>query len=156
MTFTMIDRDAALVFAPAILGPARGSVYRIESGKNGKLSYKEESSLLSGLEGAGLSLKPVLCGDGRRIPEQREQWLSGANSFAFAPGKILMYSCNKYTAQALAREGFAIVDSRRFISGQESVKDYQRLAVTFAGIELARGGGGARCMTLPVEREAAF
>ncbi|TXT43968.1 MAG: hypothetical protein FD137_1693 [Spirochaetes bacterium] len=156
MTFTMIDRDAALVFAPAILGPVHGSVYRIESGRNGKLTYKEESSLLSGLEGAGLSLKPVLCGDGRRIPEQREQWLSGANSFAFAPGKILMYSCNKYTAQALSREGFAIVDSRRFISGQESVEDYQRLAVTFSGIELARGGGGARCMTLPVERAAVF
>lgn len=156
MAFTMIDRDAALVFAPAILGPSRGPVYRIEAGRNGKLSYFEEDSLLSGLEKAGLPLKPILCGDGRRIPEQREQWLSGANSFAFAPGKILMYSCNKHTAEALAREGFAIVESKRFISGKESAEDYGRLAVTFDGIELARGGGGARCMTLPVEREKAF
>jgi arginine deiminase len=58
------------------------------------------------------------------------------------------------TAEALSEAGFAIVGSDRFIEGAESVEAYKRLAVTFDGIELARGGGGARCMTLPVERAA--
>ena len=40
-----------------------------------------------------------------------------------------------------------------FIEGREKVEDFGRLAVRFDGIELARGGGGARCMTMPVERE---
>jgi arginine deiminase len=154
MVFTVIDRNAALVYEPTITGPIRSSVYRIDVGENGKLRFGEEDSLLKGLEGRGIELEPLLCGDGKRLHQEREQWLSGANSFAFAPGKILMYSCNRYTAEALSKAGFAIVESDRFISGTESVDDYARLAVTFDGIELARGGGGARCMTLPVERES--
>jgi len=66
-----------------------------------------------------------------------------------------MYSCNTMTVEALSDAGFAVAGSERFIQGKESVRNYKRLAVTFDGIELARGGGGARCMTLPVEREPA-
>lgn len=153
MVFTMIDRDAALIYKPVVVGAQRGRVFRIEAGKNGKLKYREEDSLLRGLAKQGLDLKPVLCGNGHSVYQQREQWLSGANSFAFAPGKILTYSCNRFTADALAEAGFAIVSSDAFIEGRDTVENYRRLAVTFDGIELARGGGGARCMTLPVERE---
>jgi len=154
MVFTMVDRDAALVYEPVILGAQRSSVYRIDAGKGGKLAYSQVDSLLAGLKGIGMDISPILCGKGYRIHQEREQWLSGANSFAFAPGKILMYSCNKMTAEALSDAGFAIVGSETFIQGKDSVGNYGRLAVTFDGIELARGGGGARCMTLPVEREA--
>jgi arginine deiminase len=154
MVFTVIDRDAALVYGPSILGTRRSGVQRIDVCENGKLSFREVDSLLKGLAECGVLLDPVLCGDGKQVWQEREQWLSGANSFAFAPGKILMYSCNHRTAEALDRAGFAIIDSDRFISGRERVEAYDRLAVTFDGIELARGGGGARCMTLPVEREA--
>ena len=152
MVFTMIDRDAALVYEPVILGTQRNAVYRIDAGKGGKLKYREVPSLLRGLAELGIDLAPVLCGKGHPIHQQREQWLSGANSFAFAPGKILMYSCNKFTVDALSESGFAVIDSGSFLNGKEKVGDYKRLAVTFDGIELARGGGGARCMTLPVER----
>ncbi|MGB4586416.1 MAG: arginine deiminase family protein, partial [Rectinemataceae bacterium] len=153
MVFTMIDRDAALIYQPVILGSQKNSIYRIDAGKGGKLKYREVDSLLLGLKEEGIDLEPVLCGKGHHIYQQREQWLSGANSFAFAPGKILMYSCNQYTVEALADAGFAVVDSKAFIDGADNVANYGRLAVTFDGIELARGGGGARCMTLPVERE---
>ncbi|MDP2792232.1 MAG: arginine deiminase family protein [Rectinemataceae bacterium] len=154
MVFTMIDRDAALIYEPVILGAQKSAIYRIDAGKSGKLKYREVDSLLAGLKEEGIDLEPVICGKGHRIYQQREQWLSGANSFAFAPGKILMYSCNKLTVEALADSGFAVVDSKAFIDGADSVDNYGRLAVTFDGIELARGGGGARCMTLPVERAA--
>ncbi len=152
MVFTVINRDAVLVYQPVMLGPNRSPVYRIDAGRRGKLKFSEVDSLPLGLKDLGMDFKPILCGGGHRIQQQREQWLSGANSFAFAPGKILVYSCNTATAEALSKEGFAIVSSDRFIKGKDSVNSYSRLAVTFDGIELARGGGGARCMTLPVER----
>ncbi|PKL04281.1 MAG: hypothetical protein CVV53_08890 [Spirochaetae bacterium HGW-Spirochaetae-9] len=152
MVFTMIDQGSALIYEPVILGAQKNSIYRIDAGKGGKLKYREVNSLLAGLKEEGIDLEPVLCGKGHRIYQQREQWLSGANSFAFAPGKILMYSCNKFTVEALADAGFDVVDSKAFIGGADCVDNHKRLAVTFDGIELARGGGGARCMTLPVER----
>lgn len=153
MVFTMIDKGLALVFEPVILGGKRCDVFRIDASPSGNLEYSSCDSLLSGLKAKGLEIAPILCAKGKQVWQEREQWLSGANSFAFAPGKILMYSCNGYTAEALSDKGFAIVPSKAFISGKESVEKYQKLAVTFDGIELARGGGGARCMTLPVERE---
>jgi arginine deiminase len=152
MVFTMIDRDAALVYEPAILGAQRGAVYRIDAGKSGKLKFREVDSLLGGLAEKGIELSPVLCAKGHPIHQQREQWLSGANSFAFAPGQILVYSCNKLTMEALSDAGFAIIGAEDFLNRRKSPSEYGRLAITFDGIELARGGGGARCMTLPVER----
>lgn len=154
MVFTMIDRDAALVYEPVILGPGRSRVFRIEPGRNGKLKFYQEDSLLKGLRKKGLDLQPVLCGGRDPLSQKREQWLSGANSFAFGPGKIIMYSCNKGTAEALSAAGFEIRSAKDFMEGGLSAFGFKRLAVTFDGVELARGGGGARCMTLPVERES--
>ncbi|MCX8013916.1 MAG: arginine deiminase family protein, partial [Rectinema sp.] len=102
MAFTMIDRNAALAFKPIITGPSRVPVYRLDCSPDGTITYTQEDSLFSGLRKVGIDLEPIYCGDGRAVIQEREQWLSGANSFAFAPGKILMYSCNKYTLDALA------------------------------------------------------
>lgn len=153
MVFTMIDCDSALVYDPVITSKDRVRAYRIDSSPNGNLHYSECDSLLDGLKGAGFDVEPVFCGNKHSIYQEREQWLSGANSFAFAPGKIIMYSCNTYTMEALANAGFAIKHSLDFIQGKDSIDNYGRLAVAFDGIELARGGGGPRCMTLPVARD---
>ncbi|MCE5255886.1 MAG: hypothetical protein LLF89_03475 [Spirochaetaceae bacterium] len=156
MVFTMIDRDCALVYEPVITGNQRSKAYRIDAGKDGRLRYSECESLLSGLKSHGFDLQPVFCGNRNSIYQEREQWLSGANSFAFAPGKIIMYSCNSYTMDALANAGFAVKYSLDFMQGKDKVENYGRLVVAFDGIELARGGGGPRCMTLPVERDSLF
>jgi arginine deiminase len=155
MVFTAVDRDAALVYAPIVTGRNRARVVRIDAGAKGSLSFGEEEGLLQGLWGAGIDLEPMPCGGGDPLYQEREQWWSGANSFAFAPGKIIMYSCNARTLDVLSDAGFAIRDARAFIEGKEKIEDFERLAVRFDGIELARGGGGARCMTMPVEREEA-
>lgn len=152
MVFTMIDRDAALVYEPIVLGSGRRRVIRIEVTPDGTLSFSEEDGLIGALGRAGLALEPIPCGGGLPRHQEREQWLSGANSFAFAPGKILTYSCNPRTLEALSSAGFAVVEARRIIEGRDDPSRYGRLAVTFDGIELARGGGGARCMTLPMRR----
>ena len=155
MVFTALDRDAALVYAPMVTGRNRARVVRIDAGANGKLRFGEEEGLLQGLWGVGMDLEPLPCGGSDPLFQEREQWWSGANSFAFAPGKIIMYSCNAKTLDVLSDAGFAVREARDFIEGREKVEDFGRLAVRFDGIELARGGGGARCMTMPVEREEA-
>jgi Arginine deiminase len=156
MVFTAIDRDAALVYAPLVTGRGRARVVRIDAGANGSLRFDEEEGLLQGLWGAGIDLEPISCGGSDSLYQDREQWWSGANSFAFAPGKILAYSCNSRTLDALSDSGFAIRDAEDVVSGKICVDDFERLALRFEGIELARGGGGARCMTMPVEREEAL
>jgi arginine deiminase len=153
MVFTALDLDAALVYAPIVTGRNRARVVRIEAGATGTLRFEEEEGLIQGLWGVGIDLEPLSCGGSDPLFQEREQWWSGANSFAFAPGKIIMYSCNSKSLDVLSDSGFAIRDAKVFIDGAEKVEDFDRLAVCFDGIELARGGGGARCMTLPVERE---
>jgi arginine deiminase len=153
MVFTEVDRDAALVYAPIVTGRNRARVVRINASAKGELGFEEEEGLLQGLWGVGIDLEPLSCGGSDPLFQEREQWWSGANSFAFAPGKILMYSCNAKSLDVLAGAGFAIREAREFIEGPLKIEDFDRLAVRFDGIELARGGGGARCMTMPVERE---
>jgi len=161
MVFTLVDRDLALVHGPNILGPARRPVFRVDATPGGKHRVRALPGLLEGLRELGHPFEAVLCGNGDPLYEEREQWLSGANSFAFAPGKIVMYSCNLRTLEALSAAGFALRRPDDFLGGAcdredrvlDKVEDFGRLVVAFDGIELARGGGGARCMTLPVERE---
>jgi arginine deiminase len=101
-----------------------------------------------------MELEPVFCGDNKdEWVQEREQWHSGANFFAFAPGKIIGYQRNISTITALNNSGFEVLEAEDVISGRKNIEDYQRCVVTMEGSELARGGGGCRCMTMPVRRQ---
>jgi arginine deiminase len=152
MVFTMIDRDAALVYEPVIHGPDRREVVSLHVSPRRKPRIEAHRDLPEALEAAGVKLETVPCGGTDDVTRQREQWLSGTNVFAFAPGKIIGYDCNEATMSALASAGFEVRDVELFTSGRERVDDYERLFVAMPGINLARGGGGPRCMTLPVRR----
>ncbi|MBN2873788.1 MAG: hypothetical protein JXM71_01735 [Spirochaetales bacterium] len=153
MAFTVIDNDACLVYEPVILGPRRARTVRIDAAPGKEARLTEVDSLLHGLKDAGLDLKPVLTGGADPLRQEREQWLSGANSFSFAPGRIIMYSCNVHTLESLHKAGFEIKNAKDFQGNTIDPLQWKRLAVGFDGVELARGGGGARCMTCPVDRE---
>jgi arginine deiminase len=152
MIFTMLDRDLCCVFPPYFMGPTRLPVLRVRKGAS---EVQEASSLFAALDDLGLPLTPLSCGGHRRTMQEREQWASGCNFFAVGPGQVLAYDRNEHTMRALEEEGgFTVVRSEDFLSGQVEVGVDERFVIGFEGSELVRGGGGPRCMTLPILRES--
>ena len=154
MVFTLLDNDKCMVFKPLITQANQYQTVHIviEDGK--VTSIRPVSSLLSALKKLGMDLKPIVCGGADEWDQEREQWHSGANFFAFAPGKVLSYARNVHTLEELSKNGFEIVKANDFISGAADSVVYGQspCVLTIDGSELPRGGGGARCMTMPLSR----
>jgi len=154
MVFTFLDIDKCMVFKPLILEDNRFEtvLITIEEGRVSKI--KSESNILTVLRRLGMDLEPVLCGGGAdEWNQEREQWHSGANFFAFAPGKVISYARNTHTLEEMTKHGFEVVTASQVIDGSVDLRRMERCVVTLAGAELARGGGGARCMTMPIRRK---
>ena len=120
---------------------------------NGKIHYHDCKNILEALKCVGVDMEPVFCGGEDLWMQQREQWHSGSNFFALAPGKIIGYRRNSHTIDALDKAGFAVLNAEDVANGGVFIDDYNRCVVTFAASELPRAGGGARCMTMPILRD---
>ncbi len=155
MVFTFLDRNHCMVYEPVIMDTHHFDTVHIHIENGRVVTIQQEDNLLSALDKLGMEMEPLFCG-GRtdRWLQEREQWHSGANFFALAPGQVVGYGRNENTIAELQGAGFAVLSAHDVIAGKADLGQVGRCVVTIDGSELARGGGGCRCMTMPIGRES--
>ncbi len=81
----------------------------------------------------GCKVGLILCGAGNPIAADREQWNDGSNTLCLRPGTVVVYERNDVTNAELERKGLNVLK--------------------MPSVELSRGRGGPRCMSMPLIRE---
>ena len=153
MVFTLLDTNTAMVYKPLIL---ENNTYKtvhiqIDNGKVSKISTV--TNIPSALKKLGIDIESIVCGgNADEWDQEREQWHSGANFLSIAPGKIMSYARNVHTLEELDKNGFEITSAWDVINDKYDVAASKKCVITIDGSELPRGGGGARCMTMPLRR----
>ena len=154
MVFTLLDNNTAMVYKPLILEntPYKTIHIQIDNGKVTKISTA--TNIPSALKKLGVDIEPIICGGkADEWDQEREQWHSGANFLSIAPGKVMSYSRNIHTLEELNKNGFEITSAWDVINDKYDVYSASKCVITIDGSELPRGGGGARCMTMPLRRK---
>lgn len=160
MIVTVVDHGTLLAYEPYLSGSGALPVYRItiEPGVD-DWRIERESGLLSALHSIGREYEVISCGGSDPVVREREQWFSACNSVALRPGVIVVYENNPATLDALSAAGFQVRTGVDVIANPRLLVDgggepvAARTAVAVHGVELARGGGGPRCMTMPLNRD---
>lgn len=130
--FTQVDRDKFTIH-PDILNSLR--IYEL-CREGQKMQARELSAPLEDVLKDALDVEKITlirCGGKDNIASAREQWNDGSNTLCIAPGKVIVYNRNYVTNEILRSHGLKVFE--------------------MPSSELARGRGGPRCMSMPLERE---
>ncbi len=153
MVFTLLGENECMVYEPLILKTNKYQTVHIHIANGRVAEIKEEENIRSALSKLGMDLKPLYCG-GRKDSwiQEREQWHSGANFFAVAPGRVIGYERNVYTLEEMNQHGYEVIRAKDVLKDRVEPEQYEKYVIALDGSELPRGGGGARCMSMPVNR----